>query len=71
MAAAAVLVEFDVALREYVERFGGDLRRELEAAEADARAALSGEPATEESLRHCIRHPGYRPALPPRVETRV
>lgn len=61
--AAAVLVECGGALRDYVLRFGGDLARELEAAEAEAKAAMNGDPPTEESFRHELRHRGYRPAL--------
>lgn len=59
--AAAVLLECGDALRDYVERSGGDLRRELEAADADAAAAMNGDPPTEASLRHDLRHRGYRP----------
>lgn len=61
--AAAVLVECGCGLREYVERFDGDLARELQAADADAKAAMHGGLPTDASFRHDIRFCGYRPAL--------
>lgn len=61
--AAAVLVEHGACLREYVERFGGDLSLELRALEADAVAAMNGDPPTDASRRHDIRSPGFRPSV--------